>query len=146
MTAAAGANQLTASATGLTSITFNATGTAAAAASIAVNTGDNQSATVNTNVTAPSVKVTDTYGNAVSGAAVTFAVGSGGGSATGLSPVHVNRSLQELKKGGLALLGGAEARVLDWSGLQDAAGFDPAYLYIGPSAHQPPTHQPATPQ
>jgi len=68
------------------------------------------------------------------------------GSATGLSTVHVNRSLQELKKGGLALLGGAEARVLDWSGLQDAAGFDPAYLYIGPSADQPPTHQPATPQ
>ncbi len=58
------------------------------------------------------------------------------GSATGLSTVHVNRSLQELKKGGLALLGGAEARVLDWKGLQDAAGFDPAYLYIGPSPHQ----------
>jgi CRP-like cAMP-binding protein len=58
------------------------------------------------------------------------------GSATGLSTVHVNRSLQELKKDGLALLGGAEARVLDWKGLRDAAGFDPAYLHIGPSTHQ----------
>jgi len=51
--------------------------------------------------------------------------------ATGLSTVHVNRSLQELKRDGLAMLGGAEARVLDWRGLQDIAGFEPAYLHIG---------------
>lgn len=51
--------------------------------------------------------------------------------ATGLSTVHVNRSLQELKKDGLAILGSAEARVLDWKGLQDAAGFEPTYLHIG---------------
>jgi CRP-like cAMP-binding protein len=51
--------------------------------------------------------------------------------ATGLSTVHVNRSLQELKRSNLAILGRAEARVLDWKGLQDAAGFEPAYLHIG---------------
>ena len=66
-------------------MTFNATGTAAAAANIAVHAGDNQSVTVNTNVTAPSVLVTDTYGNPISGVSVTFAVATGGGSATGLS-------------------------------------------------------------
>jgi CRP-like cAMP-binding protein len=56
------------------------------------------------------------------------------GGATGLSTVHVNRSLQELKKAGLAMLGGAEAQVLDWKGLKTAADFDPAYLHIGKKA------------
>jgi len=80
----AGANTLAASSAGLPSVTFNATGTAAAAVALAVQAGDNQSATVNTNVaTAPSVRATDTYGNPVQGVAVTFAVASGGGSATG---------------------------------------------------------------
>jgi DNA-binding transcriptional regulator LsrR (DeoR family) len=51
--------------------------------------------------------------------------------ATGLSTVHVNRSLQELKRNNLAILSSAEARVLDWKGLQNAAGFEPAYLHIG---------------
>jgi len=56
------------------------------------------------------------------------------GSATGLSTVHVNRSLQELKKAGLAVLGGAEAQVLDWKGLKSAADFNPPYLHIGKKA------------
>ena len=59
---------------------------AAAAQTIALNGGDGQSATVNTNVaTAPSVLVTDAYGNPVSGVSVTFAVTGGGGSVTGAS-------------------------------------------------------------
>ncbi|HVC87411.1 MAG TPA: Ig-like domain-containing protein [Gaiellaceae bacterium] len=82
----AGANTLTAAAAGLTTLTFHATGTAASAATIAQAGGESQSATVNTNVaTAPSVAVTDTYGNPVAGVTVSFAVGTGGGSATGLS-------------------------------------------------------------
>jgi adhesin/invasin len=53
---------------------------------IAMNTGNNQSATVNTAVaTAPSALVTDAYNNPVSGVVVTFAVATGGGSVTGAS-------------------------------------------------------------
>src|SRR5207302_796973 len=52
--------------------------------SIAINAGNNQSATVDTNVaTAPSALATDQFGNPVSGVLVTFAVASGGGSLTG---------------------------------------------------------------
>src|SRR5690606_13708109 len=61
--------------------------TAGPAMTIAIDAGDGQSATVNTAVaTTPSVFVTDQSGNPVSGVVVTFAVASGGGSATGLSP------------------------------------------------------------
>src|SRR5207245_1468955 len=88
----AGANTLTVTSTGLPSVTFNSTGVAAAAAMPAtaaassVNGGNNQIATVDSNVsTPPSVKVADQFGNGVSGVGVTFAVTSGGGSATGLS-------------------------------------------------------------
>jgi adhesin/invasin len=85
---AAGANSLTATSGSLSGspVTFTATGTAGAAATIAISTGNAQSATVNTAVAVtPSVLVTDAYGNPVGGVAVTFAVASGGGSATGLS-------------------------------------------------------------
>jgi adhesin/invasin len=75
---AAGANTLVASVSGLTPVTFNATGNAGAAATVAVNGGNGQSATVNTAVgTAPSVLVTDGFGNPVSGFAVTFTPVSG---------------------------------------------------------------------
>ncbi len=55
-----------------------------AASQIALNAGNNQSATAGTAVSiAPSVIVKDTDGNPVSGVSVTFAVGTGGGSVTG---------------------------------------------------------------
>jgi adhesin/invasin len=83
---AAGPNTLTAAVLGLAPATFSATGTAGAAALIASNTGNNQTANVGSAVsTAPSVKVTDTNGNAVAGAGVTFSVTTGGGSITGAS-------------------------------------------------------------
>jgi Big-like domain-containing protein len=54
------------------------------AASIAVNVGNGQSATVNTAVgTPPSVIVKDAAGDPVAGVSVTFAVSQGGGSVTG---------------------------------------------------------------
>ncbi len=84
----AGANQLDATSTGLAGspAKFSATGTAGAAATIARNAGNAQTATVNTTVsTAPSVLITDAFGNPVSGVAVTFAVTSGAGSVTGAS-------------------------------------------------------------
>jgi adhesin/invasin len=80
----AGNNTLTATSGSLTPVIFTATGTAGPAALIAINGGNNQNATAGTIVAiAPSVKVTDANGNVVSGATVTFAVASGGGSITG---------------------------------------------------------------
>jgi len=68
--------------------TQGVTVTAAAAANVAINTGNNQSAAVTLTVaTDPSVLVTDAFGNAVSGQTVTFLIVEGGGSVLGGSPV-----------------------------------------------------------
>ena len=48
--------------------------------------------------------------------------------ALGLSVVHVNRTLQQLRGDGLIELRGLLLRVLEPSALADMAGFDPAYL------------------
>lgn len=85
---AAGANSVAAAASGLPTVIFNATATAGAAAAIAINAGNNQTAVQGTNVTTqPTVRVTDAGGNPVAGAAVTFAVLTGGGSITGVNQV-----------------------------------------------------------
>ncbi len=76
-----GTNFLTATATGLTFVQYQATATAGAPALVSVNGGNNQTARVNALVaTAPSVLVTDAFGNAVANATVSWAVTSGGGS------------------------------------------------------------------
>jgi CRP-like cAMP-binding protein len=53
------------------------------------------------------------------------------GDATGLSTVHVNRTLQELRGDGL-ISTPKNGRVVieDWEGLQKAGEFDPTYLHI----------------
>ena len=82
----AGANTVVATSPGLPSVTFNATGNAAAPASVVASAGSNQTAVQGTAVaTQPTVTVTDANGNPVAGATVTFAVVLGGGSATGLN-------------------------------------------------------------
>lgn len=48
--------------------------------------------------------------------------------ALGLSTVHVNRTLQELKQEGLVSLGPDGINLLDRDGLVKVAGFDPEYL------------------
>ena len=75
----AGANySISASATGTNTVNFTETNTAGAATTIAVVSGSGQSATVGTAFTNPLVvSVTDTYGNPVSGATVTFTAPSG---------------------------------------------------------------------
>lgn len=50
------------------------------------------------------------------------------GDTLGLSTVHVNRTLQELRREGLISQQGREIVVLDGQGLQRVAGFNPAYL------------------
>ncbi len=54
------------------------------------------------------------------------------GDALGLSTVHVNRVLQELRGNGLITLRGGFLTVLDWDGLREAGEFDPAYLHLDP--------------
>ena len=75
------------------------------------------------------------------------------GDALGLSTVHVNRVLQELRGNDLITLQGGVLTVLDWGGLTQAGEFDPAYLHLdrehtpGPRgvtpSLQPWTHRPA---
>jgi CRP-like cAMP-binding protein len=52
------------------------------------------------------------------------------GDALGLSTVHVNRTLQEIRKAKLISLRGATLKVLDWDGLKKAGEFDPTYLHL----------------
>ncbi len=52
------------------------------------------------------------------------------GDAFGLSTVHVNRVLQDLRSDGLITLHGGSLKVLDWEGLQRAGEFDPTYLHL----------------
>jgi hypothetical protein len=79
-----GANTLNASVGTLPAVTFTATSTSGAAASLAKVAGDNQSAGSGTAVpVAPSVVVKDANGNVTPNVTVTFAVASGAGSVTG---------------------------------------------------------------
>ncbi|HEY8383836.1 MAG TPA: Crp/Fnr family transcriptional regulator [Microvirga sp.] len=50
--------------------------------------------------------------------------------ATGISTVHVNRTLQDLRGAGLINLKGGTLQVLDWKGLRDAGEFHPGYLHL----------------
>jgi CRP-like cAMP-binding protein len=52
------------------------------------------------------------------------------GDALGLTPVHVNRVLQELRAENLITLHAGFLKVLDWEGLKRAGEFDPAYLHL----------------
>lgn len=80
----AGANALQAQTTGVTPVTFTATGTAGPPAATSKTAGDTQSVTVNTAVPVqPTLKVSDQFGNPVESVTVTFNVASGGGGLTG---------------------------------------------------------------
>ncbi len=50
--------------------------------------------------------------------------------ATGVSSVHVNRVVQELRREGLLDLKDHRVIVYDWEGLRQEAGFDPTYLGV----------------
>lgn len=50
--------------------------------------------------------------------------------ATGLTPVHANRTLQRLRREGLIDLEGGMLEVLDVDRLRQIAGFDASYLHI----------------
>ena len=48
----------------------------------------------------------------------------------GISPVHVNRTLQELRKDKIVQLSRRSLRILDRPALEEAARFDPTYLHL----------------
>lgn len=52
------------------------------------------------------------------------------GDALGLSSVHVNRMLQDLRKDGLIESQGRNVKITDWPRLQQVGGFDPSYLHL----------------
>jgi len=52
------------------------------------------------------------------------------GEFVGLTPVHVNRTLQELRRRGLLELKERRAKVLDVDAIESVAEFDPCYLYL----------------
>jgi CRP-like cAMP-binding protein len=51
--------------------------------------------------------------------------------ATGLTPVHTNRTVQELRRRGLITLTARQLTVLDWPGLADVGDFSERYLHHG---------------
>lgn len=51
------------------------------------------------------------------------------GDIVGLSPVHVNRTLQFLRRQGLISSHRHDFMIDDWKSLKELAGFDPAYLH-----------------
>ena len=52
------------------------------------------------------------------------------GDALGISTVHVNRSLQDLRGEELITLQAGSVAVLDWDRLKEAGEFDPTYLHL----------------
>lgn len=52
------------------------------------------------------------------------------GDALGISTVHVNRSIQELRRGRLIALSDGVLQILDWQGLQKVGDFSPDYLNL----------------
>ena len=50
--------------------------------------------------------------------------------ALGISSVHVNRVLQEMRDQQLVIWKGARIDIVDWEKLSRAAEFDPRYLHL----------------
>jgi hypothetical protein len=48
----------------------------------------------------------------------------------GVTNVHVNRVLQQLRAEGLIELSGDRLNILDWERLKQAGEFDPTYLHL----------------
>ena len=58
---------------------------------------------------------------------------------TGMTTVHVNRSLQRLRRDGLIVLKDGRLTIVDFARLADLSGFNDNYLHIdGPPLHDPP--------
>jgi hypothetical protein len=58
------------------------------------------------------------------------------GEAAGLTPVHVNRMLQEIRGAGLLAFRHGRVEICDWDALTTLAEFDPAYLMLDGPPHR----------
>lgn len=69
--------------------------------------------------------------------------------ATGISAVHMNRTMQFLRGAGLISTERGQIKIADWEGLQELAEFDPTYLHLRQPPEPEPEHngraQPASP-
>jgi CRP-like cAMP-binding protein len=65
------------------------------------------------------------------------------GEATGLTPVHVNRTLQQIRGQDLLRFANRQVEILDWDGLASLAEFDPDFLMLDGPPHRiiPPTFE-----
>jgi len=50
--------------------------------------------------------------------------------AFGITPVHVNRVLKQMRADGLIELKGTQLRIPDWNRLKEVGQFDPGYLHL----------------
>ena len=57
-------------------------------------------------------------------------IDSGSAFTIGLSTVHANRTLMDLRGEGLITFDRGRLTILNWAGLTKAAQFDPAYLHL----------------
>ncbi len=57
--------------------------------------------------------------------------------ASGMSTVHLNRCVQELRAAKLLVLHGGKLEILDWERLKAKADFRPAYLHLGQGRAEP---------
>ena len=57
------------------------------------------------------------------------------GECLGLTSVHVNRTLQDLRRGDLIQVESRRVDILDWEGLKSIAEFDDTYLYLEKMKH-----------
>jgi len=64
--------------------------------------------------------------------------------ALGLSPVHVNRTLQALRGDGLITLSHKILRIRDFDALKNVADFDPTYLHLAKAVDASPRNEPAS--
>ena len=81
-TAGTNNDSLIASASGLTAVTFTASGLSGAAKNLLLSSGDAQSDTIGASLALYTVRVTDSLGNGVQGVPVSWLVTAGGGSIT----------------------------------------------------------------
>ncbi len=119
ITGTVGSRTLGFSATSFTSITSTPVDvTAGAATQIAVNAGNNQTATTGTAVAvAPSVIVRDASGNPVAGVAVTFAPASGDGSVTGANQTTTASGIATVGSWTLGMIAGTNTLTATAPGL-----------------------------
>ncbi len=118
-----------------------------AAASMAANGGNAQSATVNTAVAvAPSVIVRDQFNNPVPGSTVSFAVRSGGGSVTGGSQQTNASGIATVGSWTLGTTAGPDTLTASSGGLSGSPVIFTATATAGPATKLVFTQQPASAQ